>query len=224
MAFIVNAATEPGAYPVKVSFVYEDSQNGDFVDDQVITLLVVKRPSVVMNFYSPPPPFFANEPGSLPLQIVNAGSKTAVLGNFSVSSEGATVENNTAFVGNLEPGGFYPLDALIFPAEEGTQTLQLTVNYTDDFGQAKVITQTLDIEVMPAQVFEEPTDFPPEDFPPPEPEPETTLQKAWRFVLGLIGLSSGVPQPQDGGFGGPEGFPPGGDPGFVPPVEGEILP
>jgi hypothetical protein len=219
MAFIVNAATEPGAYPVKVSFVYEDSQNGDFVDDQVVTLLVVKRPSVVMNFYAPAPPFFVGEPGSLPLQIVNAGTKTAVLGTFNVTSEGSTIENNSVFVGNLEPGGFYPLDAVIFPAEEGTQTLELAINYTDDFGQPQVITQTMDIEVMPAQVFEEPTDVFPEDMPPPEPEPETTLQKVWRFVLGLVGLSSGVPQPQPEG-----GFPPGGDPGFAPPVDGEFVP
>jgi hypothetical protein len=219
MAFIVNAATEPGAYPVKVSFVYEDSQNGDFVDDQVVTLLVVKRPSVVMNFYAPAPPFFVGEPGSLPLQIVNAGTKTAVLGTFNVTSEGSTIENNSVFVGNLEPGGFYPLDAVIFPAEEGTQTLELAINYTDDFGQPQVITQTMDIEVMPAQVFEEPTDVFPEDMPPPEPEPETTLQKVWRFVLGLVGLSSGVPQPQPEG-----GFPPGGDPGFAPPIDGEFVP
>jgi hypothetical protein len=225
MAFIVNAATEPGAYPVKVSFVYEDAQNGDFVDDQVITLLVVKRPSVVMNFYTPPPPFFVGEPGSLPLQVVNIGSKSAVLGSFSVTSEGATVENGTAFVGNLEPGGFYPLDAVIFPAAEGTQALVLTINYTDDFGQAQTITQTLDIEVMPALVFEEPADGLPQDGPSPEPEPETTLQKVWRFFLGLLGLSSGLPQPQPDGSLGPGGFPPPGeDPGLIPPVEGEFVP
>lgn len=219
MAFIVNAATDPGAYPVKVSFVYEDDQNGDFVDDQVITLLVVKRPSVNMNFYAPPPPFFANEPGSLPLQVVNTGNKSAVFGNFTVTSQEATVENSSVFVGNLEPGGFYPLDAVIFPAVEGTQTLELAIHYTDDFGQAQIITQSLDIEVMPPQVFEEPTDAPTDESPPAEPEPETSWQKVWRFVLGLVGLSSGVPQPpQDGGFG------PGGDPGFIPPGEGQFGP
>jgi hypothetical protein len=224
MAFIVNAATEAGAYPIKVSFVYEDAQNGDFVDDQVITLLVVKRPSVIMNFYAPPPPFYMGEPGSLPLQIVNTASRSASLGSFTVTSEGATVENNTAFVGNLEPGGFYPLDAVIYPAAEGTQTLQLTINYTDDFGQAQTIMQTLDIEVMPPMIYEEPTDVFPEDMPPPEPEPETTWQKAWRFFLGMIGLSSGVPQPQlDGGFES-GGFPPEGDPGFVPSGEGVFGP
>jgi hypothetical protein len=156
---------------------------------------------------------------------VNTGSQSVVLGNFTVTSEGATLENSTAFVGNLEPGGFYPLDAVIFPAAEGTQTLELIVNYTDDFGQAQTITQTLDIEVMPTQIFEEPTEVFPEDMPPAEPLPETTWQKVWRFILGLVGLSSSVPQPpQDSGFG-PEGFPPPeGEPGVLPPGEGEFTP
>lgn len=226
MNFIVNAATEAGAYPIKVSFVYEDGANGNFVDDQVITLLVVKRPSVAINFYTPPPPFFVGEPGSLPLQIVNTGTKTAVLGNFTVSSEGETIENGSAFVGNLEPGGFYPLDALLFPASEGAKTLTLTISYTDDFGQPQVITQTLDIEVMPPMIIEEPTEGFPEEVPPPEPEPETVAQKIWRFLLGLIGLSSGSSQPQSdmpGGDMGPGGFDPGmGDPGIDAPIDSGI--
>jgi hypothetical protein len=225
MAFIVNAATEPGAYPVKVSFVYEDAQNSDFVDDQVITLLVVKRPSVQMNFFAPPPPFFVGEPGSLSLQIINTGSKTAVLGAFTVSAADAIIENGTVFVGNLEPGGFYPLDALIIPNIEGSQELQLSINYTDDFGQPQTITQTATIEVLPPFIFEEPVEEPIDAGPPSEPEPETPLQTLWRFILGLLGLSSGRPQPDTNSEIPVEGIPPfdgGGGEGV--PIEGPILP
>jgi hypothetical protein len=54
--------------------------------------------------------------------------------------------------------------------------------------------------------------------PPPvvEPEPETTWQKVKRFLMGLVGLSSGVPQPAvNSDFGSP--FP---DEGGVIPQEG----
>jgi hypothetical protein len=88
-SLIVNATTKPGAYPLKVSFVYSDDQNGSFVDDQVITLLVFKRPSVSFNFYAPEPDVFAGEPASLPLQIVNTGSGAAVLGTFKVTADEA---------------------------------------------------------------------------------------------------------------------------------------
>ncbi len=204
MALIVNATTDPGAYPVKVSFVYNDAANGDYVDDQVITLLVIRRPSVEMDFYAPPPPFFAGESGSLPLQLVNSGTKSMVFGNFSVTTlqGGATFENASLFVGNLEPGGFYPLDAIIYPEMPGSLDLLLNVDYTDDFNQQQTITKTLTVEVMEPMVFEEPIEpFPGEEgVPLPELEPETWGDKIWRFLKGLLGLSSGLPQPLDGGF------------------------
>lgn len=195
-ALIVNATTKPGAYPLKVSFVYSDDQNGSFVDDQVITLLVYKRPLIDFNFYAPEPPIFAGEPAGLPLQLVNVGSSSAVLGTFSVTADEATLENNSVFVGALEPGGFFPLDALLTANQPGPLDLHLSVTYTDDFNQPQVLTDTVTVEVMEGMVFEEP-EMPPEGFeePVPETQPETIGGKIWRFILGLLGLSSGTPQP-----------------------------
>ncbi|MGB4871997.1 MAG: IPT/TIG domain-containing protein [Candidatus Promineifilaceae bacterium] len=216
-SLIVNATTKPGAYPLKVSFVYSDDQNGSFVDDQVITLLVYKRPSVSFNFYAPEPAVVAGEMASLPLQIVNVGSSTAVLGTFKVTADNATLENNAIFVGALEPGGFFPLDALLTANQPGPLDLHLSVDYTDDFNQAQVLTSTLTLEVMEAMVFDEP-EMPPEGFEEPaaEPEPETVSAKIWRFILGLLGLSSGAPAPEQqqpvesapSDFGGPGNFGP----------------
>jgi hypothetical protein len=218
MALIVNADTAPGAYPVKVSFVYTDGQNNSYEDDQVITLLVYKRPSVVMNFYTPVFDFFVGQPGSLPLQLVNSGKSSAVFGNFSVTAEGASFENSSFFVGTLDPGGFFPLDALIYPEAPGPLDLLLSVNYTDDFNQPQVLTQTLTINVIEAFFPEEPIDpFPEEPLPEAEPEPETFGQKAWRFILGLLGLSSGMPQPAQPDFGVPGEFPVDG------PVDGPVF-
>lgn len=219
MALIVNAATEPGAYPVKVSFVYIDEKNASFVDDQVITLLVVRRPSAEMNFYAPAPPLFAGEPGSLPLQLVNSGVRSTVFGAFSVTAGDATIENGSVFVGNLEPGGFYPLDAMIIPTAPGPLDLLLSVSYTDDFGQPQTITRTLTVEVLESFMPEEPFEpFPGEGEMPAEPEPETLGQKIWRFILGLLGLSSGVPepaQPDAGPMPGEGEFFPGSGPGRI---------
>jgi hypothetical protein len=191
---VVNVTAEPGAYPVKVSFVYNDEAGGSYVDDQVITLLVYKRPSVEMSFYMPPPPFFTDEPASLPLQLMNTGSRTAVLGHFRVQAEGATLENNSVFIGSLEPGGFFPLDAFLIPNQPGPLDLILSVSYTDDFNQPQTLTQTITIEVGESFFPEEPFEpFPGEGFPFPEEEaqPETVWQRIWRFFLGLFGLSSG---------------------------------
>lgn len=223
---IVNASTDPGAYPVVVSFVYTDAEGGSFVDEQVVTLLVYKSPQVEINFYMEPPPFFVGQPGPLPLQLVNVGSSSTIFGNMGVTAPGAQLTNNNIFVGALEPGGFFPLDASLLPEQPGPLELTVRVSYTDDFNQAQVITRTLSVEVMEMEAppFEEEPPIDPGTGGPAGPmDPgmgeggsnETWRQKAWRFILGLIGLSSG-PRSDPGGMP-PGGFPPpGGDPGMGP--------
>jgi hypothetical protein len=196
---IVNTSTKPGAYPVKVSFVYTDNTGASFVDDQVITLLVFQQPQVEMNFYTSPPPLFAGQQGGLPLQLVNTGRNSVVFGNFTVTAEQAELFNNAIFVGALEPGGFFPLDALITPFEAGPLELLLSVSYTDDFGQPAAITDTLTVDVM-EEIPMEPVDpgaapgeggidggLPPDGGAGSE---ETLVQRAWRFIRGLFGLGS----------------------------------
>lgn len=224
---IVNASTEPGAYPVIVSFVYNDATGTSFVDEQVVTLLVYSRPQVEINFYMEPPLLFAGQPGPIPLQIINIGKESTIFGNLSVTGEGAEFTNNNIFVGALEPGGFFPLDASVIPEQPGTLELIAQVSYTDDFNQQQVISRTLTMEVMEAMIEEPPIDpgmGGPDGpgMPPMEPEPggaESWQQKVWRFVLGLIGLSSGPAQPDviDPGFPPPGGEPPLDEPGPVIP-------
>ncbi|MBP7593254.1 MAG: hypothetical protein KBA85_16750, partial [Chloroflexi bacterium] len=107
--------------------------------------------------------------------------------------------------------------ALLTANQPGPLDLHLSVDYTDDFNQAQVLTSTLTLEVMEAMVIEEP-EMPPEGFEEPaaEPEPETVSAKIWRFILGLLGLSSGAPAPEQqqpvesapSDFGGPGNFGP----------------
>lgn len=197
---IVNTTTKPGAYPVKVSFVYTDDKGAGYVDDQVITLLVYQTPQVEMGFYTQPPPLFAGQQGSLPLQLVNTGRASVVFGNFTVTAENSELANNAIFVGALESGGFFPLDALITPFEAGPLELLLSVNYTDDFNQPAVITQTLTVDVMeeipmepvdpgaiPGEGIEGGGEFPTDGGSGGE---ESLLERLWRFLRGLFGLGS----------------------------------
>ncbi len=208
LQLIVNTTTKAGAYPLKVSFVYTDDKGVGYTDDQVITLLVYQTPQVEMDFYTQPQPFFAGQPGGLPLQLVNTGRNSTIFGNFTVSAENAELVNNAIFVGALEPGGFFPLDAMITPFEPGPLELLLSVSYTDDFSRPAVITQTLSIDVMESMPIEEPPlgpdglpidggdtggEFPPDETPGGE---ESLLDRLWRFLRGLFGLGSDQP---DGG-------------------------
>jgi len=201
---IVNVSTNPGAYPMKVTFSYLNGKGEVINDEQVITLLVYSLPTVDISFYRPPDPFTVGQPGALPIQVVNLGKRLAVLGTMKIESASGTVENGTSLVGSLDAGGYFTLDAMVTPEQSGPLTLDIRIDYTDDFNQARTITRTLQIEVM--EGFEEPILEPGteggggEGFP--TPVEETTLQKVWRFILGLFGLDSAPPS--------------GNDPGIVP--------
>ena len=191
---IVNVSTNPGAYPMKISFAYVDERNIAFVDDQVITLLVYRIPAVDISFYQDPGQLYAGQPNFLPIQIVNMGRGSIVLGNLRVNAASSQFMNNVVLVGTLETGGYFTLDATFIPDVAGPVDLIFTVDYTDDFNQYQVISKTITVEVMAMEYSEgEPGT---EGFEPlPLEEPETFWQMLWRFILGLLGLDSGIVEP-----------------------------
>ena len=195
---IVNVSTSPGAYPMKVTFSYVN-KNGEVVnDDQVITLLVYSLPNLDVSFYRPPDSFFAGQPGPLPIQIVNLGKRTAVLGSMKIEADGGTLEPASTLVGSLDLGGYFTFDTTLFPDTAGPMQLTVTIDYTDDFNQPRTVTRKLDITVEEA--FVDPTIPDPSlnggEFTPITEE--TFFQKAWRFVLGLFGLDSAPPADSGG--------------------------
>ncbi len=195
---IVNVSANPGAYTLKISFVYTDPKGNRMVDDQVITMLIYQLPAVEVNFYRDPGQFFSGQMMTLPLQVVNLGRKTAVLGNMTVSAPGAEVQNNTTLVGSLDPGGFFTLDAMLMPPVAGPLDLNVVINYTDDFNQPRQITQTISIEVLEgAPIIPEGPggEIPGDGSGVPPVMEETFWQKVLRFLKGLVGLDSAQPQP-----------------------------
>ena len=211
---IVNVSTNPGAYPMKVTFSYLNDANEVINDEQVITLLVYSLPNVDVNFYRPPDPLMVGQPGALPLQVVNLGKRSSVLGNMKITSDTGTIENGTGLIGSIDAGGYFTLDSMFIPEQSGTQKLMITIDYTDDFNQPRTITKELEIEVMegmPDESIMDPS-FNGEGGggggEMPIVAEETTLQKVWRFILGLLGLDSAPPS--------------GGEP--VMPEEGPTVP
>ncbi len=221
---IVNASTKPGAYTLKLSFTYTDDKANPYTDDQVITLLVYQPPTVQIGFYREAGAVLAGQPNPLPLQVVNLGRNSTVLGNMKVSAaqEGAAqFSNNSTLVGALDPGGFFTLDAMVTPSQAGPLQVVVTIDYTDDFNQAQVITQTLEVQVMEgaAPGPETPGGSGGAPLTPPVPAPETFWDTVKRFVLGLLGLDSGAPAPTPA-MPEPGSTPPGDKIIIMPPGKG----
>lgn len=188
---IVNVSTNPGAYPMRISFVYVDENNHTYVDEQVITLLVHRLPKVEFNFYRDPGTFFTGQANILPIQIVNLGKTSLILGNMQINTVGGQLSNNSILIGALETGGYFTLDANFIPDTAGTYELLVSVDYLDDFNRSQVISQTLEIEVLDMGIIEPELDGNVNgEFDQPDEQPETFLHKLWRFILGFLGLDS----------------------------------
>lgn len=219
---IVNVSTNPGAYPMKISFSYVNNEGEVINDDQVITLLVYSLPNVDVSFYRPPDSFFVGEPGALPIQIVSLGKRTTVLGNMKIEAAGGSIDPDTTLVGSLDPGGFFTFDTTLIADTPGPLDLNIIIDYTDDFNQPRTLTRKLHVEVE--EPFIDPTLDPSLD-PSlgggggmPMVTEETFLQKIWRGILGLLGLDSAPSNnsiPSEGPIfeGEPIQVPPGGGKG-----------
>ena len=195
---VVNVSTNPGAYPLKITLSYVDEKGLVYNDDQIITLMVYNLPKVEMSFYRPPGPLFVGQAGILPIQLVNLGRQSVILGNLRVGTQDATIENNQILVGGLDPGYPFTFDPAIIPNRLGKYNISLTLDYTDDFNQPRSLSQNLEVEVM--EMTEEPFSGSDSELPPVndvmDTAPETFWQKAWRFILGLLGLDSSRPEIQ----------------------------
>ena len=212
---IVNVSTNPGAYPMKITFSYLNDANEVINDEQVITLLVYSLPNVDVSFYRLPDPFFVGEPGALPIQVVNIGKRSAVLGNMKLTTDAGTLENGSGLIGSIDAGGYFTLDSMLIPEQSGTITLDVMIEYTDDFNQERTLSRTLEVEVMEGAI-EEPIIDPSLNGGEgmPVTSEETVLQKVWRFVLGLFGLDSAPPS------GGEPVAPQFEEPGIDPSLNG----
>jgi hypothetical protein len=187
---IVNTSTNPGAYPFRITFMYVNEKGAVITDEQVITLLVYQVPNVDISFYQDPNPITAGQPNLLPLQVVNLGKRSVVLGNMEVTGEGAEFSNNVILVGTLDVGMYFTLDATVIPSQPGPLDLLVTIDYTDDFNQPQIITQTLTVDVQEMLMPEPGSEGTNGEVFTPELPPETLWQKVLRFFKGLLGLGS----------------------------------
>ena len=216
--FVVNVTAQPGAYPLKLSFVYTDAKGNRVIDDQVITLLVFSLPQLEISFYNPVEGmFYVNQMGSLPIQITNLARKPVVLGNVVVTSEAGEMSNNSVLVGTLDPGGYFTVDPMFMPFQEGSAMINLEIRYTDDFNQLRTYNGQLQVEVMPEMPMPEPYPMLDENGNPvldengnpimidpmnPEPFPNEPVQepgffaKIWNAIKGFFGFGTSNDTPE----------------------------
>lgn len=195
--FVVDGSVDSGIYNLPITLRYTRPDGTITQETLRASIVVIVPPRLRVLRPSIPATLNAGEPLPLTLELVNFGRSDINLtfANFLVTSEnGEVVEGAESFVGLLRSGETTPVEAAVLGYDEGTLTLELRLNYLDDFDQEQTLTETLTFEIVAFT--------PPDDFFPEEPSGETpvieeepapgTGAQDWlgRFLLGFLGLGS----------------------------------
>ena len=115
----------------------------------------VQLPNVDVQFLSTTGSIMVGQPGMLPLQVVNIGKRSSVLGNMKITTEAGMIEER------YQPDRDRWMRVVPHPRFHVIRQSNPDSNseyhhrYTDDFNQPRVLTRKLEVEV-PEGMSEEP--------------------------------------------------------------------
>ncbi|MBN2005946.1 MAG: hypothetical protein JXA21_21490 [Anaerolineae bacterium] len=196
MKMMAAGNAETKAHNLPIMLAYDAGTGTREKDTQRISLMVRRRPQFKISFSRPVQESMpmVGMPFPLPVELVNAGTARFNIPEMTVTGENMELNGETSsYVGNLDPGGTWEMDAMAIVMTPGTAEVVVNVSYVDDLNQTQIYSQVLTVEVMEAPQM-------PEFGDPMNPEgpgggempetPETLPQKIWRFFKGLLGLGS----------------------------------
>jgi len=194
MKMMAAGNAETKAHHLPIMLAYDAGTGTREKDTQRISLMVRRRPQFKISFSRPVEEAMpmVGMPVPLPIKLVNAGTARFNIPEMAITGENMEINGETtSYVGNLDPGGEWEIDAMAIVATPGTAAVVVNVSYIDDLNQTQVYSQSLTFEVM---------EMPQEPENPLNPEgpggeeipatPETLPQAIWRFFRGLLGLGS----------------------------------
>lgn len=183
---VLDGAAESGVYNLPVTLEYEAESGARESETQNLNLLVSRRPQLQIDYFEPPNIGLVGEPVDLLIEVVNIGRNLVNVSTLEVDGQDLEVLQGTSFIGALDGGTSGSLDASVIPQRSGELSVNVTVNYLDDFNQPQQITETLSLMVE-------------EQAAPPPGQARINEENGeqggfWsgllRFIRGLFGLGS----------------------------------
>lgn len=189
MRLMVAGNAETRAHNLPVALAYDISGGTREKGTQRVSLLVQRRPAFKISFYRPVEgTAMAGQPFQLPIELVNASSFRFTISELRASGEGLEfMGESSTYVGPLDPGGSWTLDAIAMQMEAGTAKVVVSVSYVDDLNQTQTYSDTLTVEVL-ENFF--PSEGVPGESESPVEEPLSFWGQVGRFFKALFGLGS----------------------------------
>ena len=167
-----KADAENKAYPLRITFEYEDSQGTAHSSQEMITIPVHQNSRLEVSeivFYGEPMLY-----NMVPVNIEFYNLGKTILYNLMVQAEGPfQLEGGRYFVGNFNPGASDSFNFAVTPTEPGEQIGEVVFQFEDSVGTQLEVRRELKLNVM------EPF-FP--DEPGPEMPPPQQPTSKWTYI------------------------------------------
>ncbi len=162
MYLSVKPDAEQKTTSVNVAMSYEDLDGNVFTATDVISIPVMQDTRLLVDDIIGPPEMYVGMQNGISVEFYNMG-KTK-LHNLRINAEGNfdTMESNSYYAGNMEPGSSDSYDFSFIPRETGMLTGNIIFTYEDASGHQQVYEKDFEFQVMEMPVWDE-EPWPPED-------------------------------------------------------------
>ncbi|HZK02637.1 MAG TPA: hypothetical protein VFC96_07230, partial [Anaerovoracaceae bacterium] len=147
---------------VNVSMTYEDTEGNAFTATDVISIPVMQDTRLVVDDIITPPELYAGMQTGISVDFYNMG-KTR-LNNLRINAEGDfdTMESNSYYAGNMEPGTEDSYDFSFIPREAGNMSGKIIFSYEDASGDQQIYEKDFEFQIMEMPSWDE-EEFSPDD-------------------------------------------------------------
>jgi hypothetical protein len=193
-SFIVSGSAKSGVYTLPITLRYPNSKREIVTTSLSISVIVVAPPELQFVDAPLPPEAFIGEPQTISIAFTNIGARDVAFRSAEVTAENAEVMDGAeVFIGTVKAGEEGSMMATVMPSGEGPVTVTVNLHYIDELNQPRTLVRTYETVAveMPPMPTDDPSMFPPEETPVPEPDPEPTFADVLgKGLLGLLGLGS----------------------------------
>lgn len=193
-SFIVSGSAKSGVYTLPITLRYPNAKREIVTRSLSISVIVVAPPELQFIDAPLPPEAFIGEPQMISVAFTNIGARDVAFRSAEVVAENAEVMDGAeVFIGTVKAGEEGSMMATVMPSSEGPVTVTVNLHYIDELNQPRTIVRTYETVAveMPPMPTEDPSMFPPEETPVPEPVREPTFAEILgKGLLGLLGLGS----------------------------------
>lgn len=163
--FVVPDATAK-TYTITANFEYEDDENNEYKSSENIGVPVYQESKLDIDPINYQTNAFVGDNIPITANFYNTGKVTLYNFKVTLTSDNATINNGTYYIGNFNSGGQDIYEGSIMPNEPGEIKAQLKFTYEDSTGEVKEQTEDINITVDEAPPMD--PDLGPDGMPMPD--------------------------------------------------------